>query len=319
MPWRHGQLPRDQQVFLDHVGFFVPDIEAVGRRLERIGFNPQPVSVHYDGGAGGSRVRSGTANRLVTFETGYIEVLGKVSDTALGRELEAALSRYEGVHLIALTHPDVTGRAAVFEASRIPMRPTVALRRPVPLPEGEAEVRATVARCVPGVMPEGRVQMLTHHTPELIWRAGFTAHPNRVNALHELLVVSATPDEAARRHQTFSGCTVSAAGGISHVDFDRGRLSFVAPDQAARVLPGLDVPDLPFCAAVVLGCADLDAARSVLAGNGVLPLADRPDRLVIGPGEGLGAYLVLLPERDLAPDEARNKDIWPRMAEARGL
>ena len=39
------QLPRGDEIFLDHVGHFVADVEAAGRALARAGFAPTPVSV----------------------------------------------------------------------------------------------------------------------------------------------------------------------------------------------------------------------------------------------------------------------------------
>ena len=94
MSWIDRQLPKGDDIFLDHVGFFVEDIEAVGAVLDRLGFTPTPVNIHYNSDEKGNLTKSGTANRLCTFEFGYIEVLGAVADTSLADQLKAALSRY---------------------------------------------------------------------------------------------------------------------------------------------------------------------------------------------------------------------------------
>ncbi|MGK0169427.1 MAG: hypothetical protein ACI9W2_001148 [Gammaproteobacteria bacterium] len=293
MSWREQQLPEKEQIFLDHAGFFVHDIEAVGARLEALGFTVQPVSVHYNEGPDGELVRSGTANRLVTFESGYIEVLASVADTPLADQLNASLARYEGLHLIALTHRDVASRDPAFAQAGFAMQPTVELRRNLDTPDGPQQVRATVARCQPGVMPEGRAQMLTHGSPELIWLRGYDSHLNGVNALVEMLVVNDDPMEASQRYAAFSGCPAHARGDFHWVELDRGRLTFISPDVASALLPNFSCPSLPFCAALVLRTPSLERMRAALGNSDIVPLLDSDDLLIVGPEDGVGAYLVI--------------------------
>ena len=63
------QLPAGDELFLDHVGYFLADLEGAAARFERLGFTVSPVNIHYNS-ADGELVRSGTANRLITFEAG---------------------------------------------------------------------------------------------------------------------------------------------------------------------------------------------------------------------------------------------------------
>ena len=305
MHWQDEQLPTGEAIFLDHVGFFVQDIEAAGPRLERLGFTVHPVSIHYNEGPDRQLTRSGTANRLVTFDIGYIEVLAAVADTPLADQLLASLDRYEGLHLIALTHEQVSRRDERFAAAGLPMQPTVELRRNLDTPTGPAQVRATVARAQPGVMEEGRAQMLTHETPELIWLPEHGAHLNGADALVEMLVVSANPLGAAERYQRFSGCSTSADGALHHVDFDRGRLTFTDATSAAALLPELALPPLPYSAALVLRTSDLGRTRAGLAAGGVTPLIEHRDFVCIGPADALGSYMIFTQDID--------DDVWARL------
>lgn len=302
MRWTEEQLPEKAAVFLDHIGFFVNDINAAGTRLERLGFTVHPVSIHYNEGSNGELALSGTANRLVTFGIGYLEVLSAVADTPLSTQLRSSLDRYEGLHLIALTHEHVAGRDAHFAEMGFAMQPTVQLRRSLDTGDGAAQVKATVARCEPGVMEEGRAQMLTHDTPELIWLPGFSGHMNGADALVEMLVVSADPRDAASRYSRFSGCPASESGGRHHVDLDRGRLTFVDDDSGHRTLPLTDLPGCPYCAGVVLRTSGLDRTRAALSAENVTPLVDHRDLICVGPTDALGSYMIFTQDID--------DDVW---------
>src|SRR3546814_9030425 len=93
------QLPSADEVFLDHVGFFVPDIDAAALTFERLGFAVQPRNTHYNAAPDGTLVPAGTVNRLITTSIGYIEILAATSDTPLAAQLRAGLDRYTGMHL----------------------------------------------------------------------------------------------------------------------------------------------------------------------------------------------------------------------------
>lgn len=292
MGWVERQLPEKNEIFLDHVGFFVEDIEAAGALFERLGFTVTPVNIHYNADADGKLSRSGTANRLSTFDIGYIEVLGAVADTPLADQLNAALSRYGGLHLIAFTHPDMEHQTRRLLEAGFDLQPPVRLRRPIQTPEGEKTVRVTVLRTKPGVMAEARVQILTHETPELIWLPEYSHHPNRTDALSDLLLISKDAGEKAALYGRFTDCPVLDADGLTVVSLSRGRLSFATPENAAAILPGLQIPSLPFIAAVALRSADLTETRQVLNERGVDPLTANGSVIVVGPQDGVGAYIV---------------------------
>ena len=276
------QLPTGNELFLDHVGYFLADLEGAAARFERLGFTVSPVNIHYND-ADGELVRSGTANRLIVFEAGYIEALGQVADTPLGAELAAGVARYEGLHLIALAH----GRVEEHDAGGTDMRPTVFLRRPL---EDGRIVRATVRRATAEAMPEGRVQLLTHETPELIWLPGMDRHANAARALTGYLQIVADPEEATGRYARFAGRPARRSGSVFEIALDRGRFALAGPDALGALLPDAAPPSLPFAAALGIESADLDRTRFLLANAGIT-IHGRPDRLLVPPAEGLGAWI----------------------------
>lgn len=276
------QLPTGDELFLDHVGYFLADLEGAAARFERLGFTVSPVNIHYNS-ANGELVRSGTANRLIVFEAGYIEALGQVADTSLGAELAAGVARYEGLHLIALAHE----RVEEHDVGGTDMRPTVFLHRPL---EDGRIVRATVRRATAEAMPEGRVQLLTHETPELIWLPGMDRHANAARALTGYLQIVADPEEAAGRYARFADRPARRSGPVFEIALDRGRFALAGPDALGALLPDAAHPPLPFAAAVGIESADLDRTRFLLANAGTT-IHGRPDRLLVPPSEGLGAWI----------------------------
>ena len=89
-PFAQRQTPEPGEIFLDHVGWYVPDIDQAGAAFERLGFTLTPFTPHTHESASGERTRSGTANRCAMIELGYLEILCAVPDldTPLTAELQ---------------------------------------------------------------------------------------------------------------------------------------------------------------------------------------------------------------------------------------
>ena len=133
-----GQTPDGNQIFLDHVGWFVPDMDEASVAFGQLGFPLTPFNVHMNEQPDGSRVPSGTANRCAMIRRGYLEVLTRIPEveSAITKQMDDGLGRYTGLHLIAFTVADteaVTRR--LREAGFAPEAP-IALRRPMPLDDG---------------------------------------------------------------------------------------------------------------------------------------------------------------------------------------
>lgn len=290
-----GQTPQGNQIFLDHVGWFVPDMDMASTAFNRLGFPLTPFTVHMNEQPDGSKVPSGTANRCAMIRRGYLEVLTRVPEveTAITRQMEDGLARYTGLHLIALTVADTEATTERLRQAGFAPEPPIALRRPMPLDDGgEGTAAFSVIRLPSDAMAEGRVQVLSQDTPDIVWQPSVTADENALDMLSGLLICAADPEEAAARYERFTGREKVPVGEGFDITLDRGRIAIRTAAEAGRILPGIDIPDLPFIAAVSIRSADLAATRSYLAARDVPLLDDGPGRIVVHPDAGMGAAFV---------------------------
>src|SRR5262245_41251913 len=135
-PPANRQLPVADEIFLDHVGHFVRNVERATRALERVGFTPTPQSVQVNPANGGEPTPTGTGNVTAMFARGYMEVLFKTADTPLGQEFDQAMQRYDGVHLVACSVADAAKAHKRLSGAGFRMRAQVNMERPVDTPEG---------------------------------------------------------------------------------------------------------------------------------------------------------------------------------------
>jgi len=282
------QLPRDDEIFLDHVGHFVRDPQAAAAALMRAGFAPTPQSVQVapDGGP------TGTGNVCAMLPRGYIEVLFKTADTPLGREFEASLARYSGLQLAAFAVADAEAWHRRLGEAGFRTRPIARFQRPVGTAAGAAIAAFTVARVEPGEMAEGRIQMLTHHTEDAVWQPRWLRHPNGAAGLSSLAVVVADVDEAARRYARFTQRAAFRTRAGQALPLDRGRIDLVSRAAFTAALPEIVIPALPFMAGYGVTVKSRDAVEAMLRGNG-LACRRAGDVLVAAfPAElGRGAWL----------------------------
>src|SRR3546814_20247710 len=87
-------------------------------------------------------------------------------------------------------------------------------------------------------MPEGRIQLLEHHTRDTVWQARWLGHANGIVALTAVLIAVADPEATAARLGRFAGRAPPRR------EADRWALelaprvfSFVPPDARPRAVP----------------------------------------------------------------------------------
>jgi len=281
------QLPLGDEIFLDHVGHFVRDRDAAGRALARAGFAPTAPSIQ----ANPDGSPTGTGNITAMLERGYIEVLFKTADTPLGRELDAAVARYMGVHLAAFAVADADRAHPRLSTTGFRMRPLVEMRRPVDTPSGPDTAAFTVARVEPGEMAEGRIQILTHRTEQTVWQKRWLAHPNGARGLLDLVIAVADLDEAAARFARFTARPAATNEFGRVLKLDRGRAQLVDADTLEKVI-SVRAPSLPYIAAYGIAVTSLDSAEEKLRQgsitherHGDVTVAKFPEDL------GVGAWL----------------------------
>jgi hypothetical protein len=258
------QLPIGEQIFLDHVGHFVRGAEAASRALVRAGFAPTPPSIQVNPDVASGTQLTGTGNVTAMFARGYIEVLFKTADTVLGREFDAALARYPGVHLAAFAVADAQSAHDRLESDGFRVRPLVKMQRPVETAAGDDIAAFTIARVEPEVMPEGRIQMLTHHTEAAVWQPRWLSHPNSAIGLIDVVIAVQDAAEAAARFARFTGRAATAMPGAALIRLDRGGVYLIGRDRAAEKLPEVPVTTLPFMLGYAVRVQSLAAAEAVV-------------------------------------------------------
>lgn len=289
-----SNLPGDGQVFLDHVGHFVPNESASSSALEAAGFTVTPFSAQVaPDPATGRPALTGTGNVCVMLRSGYLEFLAHTADTPIGIEFKEALARRAGLHLAAFAVPDAEARHGEL-SQRLPMRPLVRMSREVEAPEGVREARFTVARLQMDTMPEGRVQLLTHASESAMWQARWLDHPNGAEGLASLIVSAPEPAEAATRFSAFLDRPAKREGvGRYRIALDRGVIEFLAEDAAEHLVGAAIEPGRPSLVGYTIMVTELSRTRETMA-SARLPVRDADGNSVVvpfPPALGLGAWI----------------------------
>jgi len=258
------QLPAGDEIFLDHVAHFVRDPEAARQALIRCGFAPTPTSIQANPDPSGGTRPTGTGNITVMFERGYAEVLFKTSDTPLAREFDAMLEQHAGLHLAAFSVADAQSAHRRLAASGFPVRELVRMSRPVDTEAGAGTAAFTIARVQPGVMPEGRIQMLTHHTEQAVWQKRWLDHPNSALGLIDVVIAVADVEEAAQRFARFTGRAARRTSGGAVLHLDRGGIYLVNHNRITERVPEVPVTKLPFMVGYALRVHSLAAAETAV-------------------------------------------------------
>ena len=294
-----AQLPRPGQIFLDHVGWMVPDMAAAEVAFDNLGLPLTPLSVHgVADPATGERKLTGTANRLAMLPAGYLEILtphGGIDNSTV-QHLQKSIARHIGIHLLAFTVADAGADAERLRTNGFELQPTVHLRRTIEAEDGtEAEVAFTVIRTGYDVFPEARVQILTHHTPQHMWQSRYLPPESCISGLIEAAIVVDNPAETAAHFSKFLGRGIMPDKDDRLILLDRGRVRFVTRRSASQLFGATRLPPNPSVAAITLTSSDIDRTRDVLLSNGLRPGSLGAPHLLIDAAEGLGVHIVIVP------------------------
>jgi Glyoxalase-like domain len=293
------QLPPPGKIYLDHVGWMVPDMEAAAVAFDKLGLPLTPLSIHgVTDPATGVRNPTGTANRLAMLQQGYLEILtphGGIDNPTV-QHLQNSIARHIGVHLLAFTVPDAEESAKRLAAEGFKLQPTVHLRRTIEAEDGtQAEVAFTVIRTGYDAFPEARCQMLTHHTPDHMWQKRYLPSESCITGLVEASLVVDDPAECAVRFSKFLGRTVMADKEDRLILLDRGRLRFVKRHNASNLFGAKLLPPNPSVGSITLMSSDIERTRDVFLSNGLHPGSLGSPHLLIDAAEGLGVHIVVVP------------------------
>lgn len=294
-----AQVPSGKEIYLDHVGWFVDDVDKASRAFEKLGFvlTPFVVSRNADP-AGGPPKPSGTGNRCAMLKLGYLELIAAIDgvDTPLARQHREAVRRHVGLHVIAFTVADADAARSRLSAEGFEPGDPVRLRRPIRAPDdGDAIAAFTVIRVPPDKMAEGRIQILTQETPDLIWQPQLIARDNDLVRLSSALVCVDDPAEAGDRYGRYAGRRPAGSGDCITLGLDRGLLAFATPDRCRTLLGGSAIPVPPSIAAIGLVTEHPDATRHFLAHRAIDLVDLSEDVFCVGPAHAMGAAIVIHP------------------------
>ncbi len=305
-----GATPFASAVALDHVGVAARDLPPLLAQYQRLGFDLSPLAQQ-----SGRRTPEGpvelfgSGNRCAFFRHGYVELIGILDPALYPNAVDQFVARYHGLHIAAFAMANAEANLARLRAGGLAIPGVAYLERPV---EAGGSI-ARFARLPFPDAPEGRVQLISHLTPELVWQDRWMNHANKVDALEALVLVAADPAKTAARFSRLTGLPVlpDPAGGFllelpgmagaagPNAPVLRTSVRMLPPEALPRVLPGVVPPCLPFMAGMVLRTSDGNAAvRTVLA---ALPVGDMPVQempggaLLVPPGLAGGAAILFAP------------------------
>ena len=86
-----------------------------------------------------------------------------------------------------------------------------------------------------------------------------------------------------------------------HFSLGRGSLTILSADAFQAVLPGVDIPDMPFIGAYSLRSENLSATKAVLNGNGIQTQEIASDTLRVDPLPALGSTMIFTQGAAKAP------------------
>jgi hypothetical protein len=242
----------------------------------------------------------GSGNRCAFLRHGYVELLGILDAGLFANAVDRFVARYEGAHILALAIGDAEGNLARLRRGGLDIPGIAWLQRPVE-PGGPT---ARFARLPFPDAPEGRVQLVQHLTPELVWDARWMGHRNGADALEAAILVAANPAETTARLARLAGLPAepdplagfrlrlpgaARAAGPDSPQMET-RIRILPPEALPRALPGVTAPTLPFMAGMVIRTTDKAAAARALLRD--LPLREAPDGVMVPPEHAGGCAVV---------------------------
>jgi hypothetical protein len=149
--------------------------------------------------------------------------------------------------------------------------PVKAFERDVDTPDGKQMMKALAFSFPQGANPEGLIQVAQHLTAELVLQPRYMHHPNGARAVTESIVCASDPGRYAEKHGQYTATRPKAIDkGWYEVDFGNGsRITIVAPEQVANVVPNGAAPADPALVGFVVAVERLDTVGNLLARNGV--------------------------------------------------
>lgn len=279
------------ELALDHVGVGLKDLDRGRAAYERLGFRLTARSMHSGSpSAGAPVVPWGSGNHCAMLAQGYIEILG-LTDPARYSSVKDMVSRYEGLHIVALSCDDADAAYRALSASGLPVEAPRALERDAAYGVHDEATRRAKFRNIyldRGRYPEARFLYIEHLTRDVLWQPHLLDHPNGALALER--VYFCTDDVAAtgaRIGQVVAGTPQAGPPGEAEIRLARGSLRVL--DHAAWANRRGTTVTAPTATAAGFGVRvkSLASTRELLIQRGV-PISEH-EGIWVNPADACGA------------------------------
>lgn len=279
---------------LDHLGIAGPVLAKLAETYAALGFTLTPTARHSGRiTPDGPVVPFATGNRCIMLREGYLELIATIDASLPGNSLGRYLARYHGLHILALGMDDEAANLDRLRRAGIDIPGIAWLQRPVDDADPTGP-QAKFGRLPLPEAPEGKLQLIRHHTPEALWQERFLTHANNIVALDGVVLAAADPADSTARLSRLAGlpATPDKAGGYV-LTLPRGQVRVLPPAAFAAELPGVDIPALPFMGAIHLRSSDGGAAMAAILHGLGDPATRLPAGLLVPPSLAGGAALLV--------------------------
>lgn len=269
---------------IDHLVLAVRDLDAAADFYERLGFQV------------GQRNRHpwGTENRLIQFETSFLELITVGDDPdvipphgpehfSFGAFVRDYLHKREGCAMFVLDSADAKADAASFASKGIGRFDPFFFERKGRRPDGsEIRVAFTLAFAMDPRLPGTSFFVCQQHVPENFWNAAFQNHANGAAGIESVTLQTAKPVDHADFLSGFVGVAgETVEGGGLVFPLQRGGRLLVEPGDAGAGFSGFAIT-----------VSDLRAAERLVRQSGV-PFMTTARGLAIEKADAFGVELLL--------------------------
>jgi catechol 2,3-dioxygenase-like lactoylglutathione lyase family enzyme len=263
---------------LDHVVVMVDGIDAAEAVYRKLGFQVQPRGFHR---------KLGTANHLMIFDRDYFEILGIVEPTEFNAERREWLKRGGGLANVALATDGADLAFDAFKKAGLNPDPPLFFDRAVEVAGKTEHAQFRTVRIPKINMPVVGFFVCEHQTPQFVYRAEWTRHPNGARGIRGVTVVAERPAQWAGELEKYFGAgSVEPEGDGLVADTGTQLIRYLDRKDYLRRYPGI-TPVRPddHPALLSLRVESLTACEALLKGNGVAVLKPDAGRLLVPPSE----------------------------------
>ena len=243
-PTRSAGAAPHAQVVLDHVGFIVEDLDASADLMAQLGFTMTARADHSRTDEQGQQVSTGSAQRSIMFENGYIELM-QITDPTKGHQLASAIAVRFGLHIVALGTDDAQACQQQCVARGVAAGPVLNWSRPIHEIDAIGLARFAYFGSAWVAQDPAYVCWVQHLTPELMRTPRLVRHNNHALALSGVCFSGPRSQGTAWRAQLLAAGAIAntantantALASITSVVFPNACARIAVQEDAASVLP----------------------------------------------------------------------------------